>query len=432
MNIKKLVGWLAIILISFSPVFLLIFLGPSLIYSYSDITHKLGQITALIGITMFAITFILATRLKFIEDIFGGLDKVYVVHCIVGATALMMILFHPILLVLKFIPSNLKLAAEYLLPNAYWSVNFGIIALLGMIGLIYLTFYSKIKYHQWKISHEFLGAVFIFAVLHMFLVRGTASRDYIFSGYYLYASIVSLIGLASFFYSLFLKNRIKKQAIYKIKNIEKKKNVNEITLSPLGKPIQYKSGQFIFIRFYNEKLSNEAHPFSIASKSNNPEIKIMVKNLGDFTGNLHQLNVGDRVGIEGPYGRFNFHTNKTNPNQIWVAGGIGITPFIGMVEDLKPGQKVDLYYSVKSEDEFMSLDFLKSIEAKNKNFRLFPWITSKNGYLTLKNIQENSGKLADKEFCLCGPNALKEALKNDLIKLGISNDKIHSEEFSFR
>jgi predicted ferric reductase len=436
---KKIFGWAILLFSSFLPVFLWLYFGPGSeeLVDYSSITHSLGELTALVGMTMFALTFILSTRIRFIEDIFGGLDKAYISHGILGGTALIMILFHPILLVLKFIPDNFTQAALYLLPNSHWSVNFGIIALLGLISLISITLFTKIKYHKWKFSHEFLGLVFVFAVLHTFLVRGDASKDLIFSGYYIYAIIVSIIGLGGFSYSLFLKDRLFKAAKYRIKSIKRlNKTTFEIQMTPEHKPLEYKSGQFIFVRFYNEKLPKEAHPFSIASKSNNPIIKIIVKNLGDFTSKLSHLKVGDMVSLEGPYGRFNYKNNP-NKDQVWVAGGIGITPFLGIAKDLITNSssikhKIYLFYSCREDSDFICLSELKDIEQKVDNFKVFPWSSSRKGYFRVKNITEVIKSLKDKEFYLCGPKGLKNSIIKNLIKSGVPKGNIHTEEFDFR
>ena len=433
---KNIIGWTLLILISILPIILLFVFGPASnnLFTFSEFTQKLGEISALVGMTLFALTFILSARLKFVEDMFGGLDKVYAAHCFTGGLAFSLILFHPILLVLKFIPSNMTLAAKYLLPGSFWSVNFGIIALLSMFVLLYFTFYTKIKYHKWKFSHKFLGLIFIIAVFHVMLVRGTASRDFIFHGYYYYIVSVSIIGIASFFYTLFLKKRITKEAIYKVVEVNSKKELNEFVFASVGKPLEYRSGQFIFVRFYNENLSSESHPFSIASKTNDPNIKIVVKNLGDFTSRLNNIKIGDKVALEGPYGRFHCVGDGVS-NEVWIAGGIGITPFIGLAEEIKDkniGHKIDLYYSVKTKDELIAADNFKDIEKHNKNFRFFPWITTESGYITLDKIIERSGDIKDSEIYICGPPAFKKSLKETMINMGIKENKICDEDFNFR
>ncbi len=431
---KKLLGWLTLIVISIIPVFLLIFLGDPNFSTYSSATHSFGEIFGLVGMTMFALTFILSTRIKAIEDVFGGLDKVYIVHGILGGTALMLILFHPIFLVLKFVPHALDKAAGYLLPSVYWSTNFGILALTGMIVLIYITLFTKMKYHRWKFTHEFLGLMFTFAVFHIFLVRGNASADNIFNGYYVYAAIVSLIGLSAFSYSLFLKNRLVKNAVYKIDKVINADDLFEIDLIPEHKPIKYKSGQFIYLRFYNEKLSKEPHPFSIASKSNEETIKIVVKKLGDFTKKLEHLKEGDKVSVEGPYGRFNFQKYK-DKDQIWIAAGIGITPFLGMVGELEnfPDRgKIDLYYTVRDDSDFIGYNQLSETASKIKGFNFIPWNSKNKGRINAQDIEQFSGDLKGKEVFICGPDKFKEDTIIKLIKEGVKKSSVHEEAFNFR
>jgi predicted ferric reductase len=435
MKYKKLLFWFVILLLAIIPVFLLISNSSGKFSDYGSTSHTLGQIAGLIGMTLFAITFILSTRMKFIEDAFGGLDKVYRIHSIIGGTALILILLHPLLLVFKFIPESINLAAKYLLPSSYWSVNFGIIALAGMILLLCFTLYFGMKYNKWKFSHRFLGIVFILAVLHIFLVRGSVSQDDIFNGYYVYVAIVSLIGLGGFTYSTLFRDKIASHAIYKIKSLNKLgENVYEIILSPKDKQLKYKAGQFVFVRFNNKKLGDEPHPFSIASTSNNPLMKIIIKGLGDFTNQLSDLNVGEEVNVEGPYGRFNYE--KGGKEQIWVAGGIGITPFIGMSEEIANnpnlGKKVELYYTAKTLKDLVYIKEFRGFESRSNNFKVIPWISNEKGFLKLENIARISKDLNNKEFFICGPQTLKDCITNDLIILGISKDKIHQEDFGFK
>ncbi|HVY01395.1 MAG TPA: ferric reductase-like transmembrane domain-containing protein [Candidatus Nanoarchaeia archaeon] len=433
---RSLFGWAVIIAISLFPVYLLFAYGNTVqeFFDYESVTHTLGEVFGLVGMTMFAMTFVLSTRIKWIEDVFGGLDKVYLTHGILGGTALVLILAHPIFLVLKFIPQDFNTAAKYLLPSSAWSVNFGIIALLGMMLLIGITLFSKMKYNIWKFTHEFLGAMFILAALHIFLVRGTASSDDIFTGYYWYAGVVSSIGILAFSYSLFLKNRIMKNAVYIVEKIANKKDLFEIIMIPEHKPIRYQSGQFVFVRFYNEGLSREAHPFSIASKSNEERIKIVIKKLGDYTSKMENLKVGDKVSVEGPYGRFHFK-NYENKNQVWIAAGIGITPFMGMAQDLEfesPDCKVELYYTAKDSSDFIGYERFRRISMENKNFKFFPWNSDEKGRISPEVIINNTKDIKNKQFLICGGSAFKESMISGLVKAGVDINNIHEEAFDFR
>jgi predicted ferric reductase len=434
MNARTALAWLAIIILSLLPVAALIFFGPLAgnLSAIEDYTHFFGQVTGLIGMTLFALSFVLSMRLGFVEEAFGGLDKVYRAHAIMGGLALVLILSHPLLLVLKFFPANSVLAASYLLPGKYISINLGIIALLGLLLLIFITFFISLKYNMWKLSHKLLGIFFILAVLHIFLVRGSASRDYIFTGYNAYVIITAVIGVGAFLYSLFIKGSAKR-ASYIVESVKARNEIYDITLAPVDRQLRYKAGQFVFVKFKNKKIGGEYHPFSIASRSGRPEIRIIIKKLGDYTARLNQLKKGDKAVVEGPYGRF--HYNKPKVDQVWIAAGIGITPFIGLAEDFgvgKPDYKVSLYYTVKNADEFINLEEFKMIEEKNKDFRLFTRISSTQGRLGLSDIKSGSGKLAEKEFFLCGPEEFKEAMTSGLISEGVSKNSIFSEEFNFK
>lgn len=435
MKIKAFIGWFILFFISLLPAFIWYFFRENTygLTSYADATHAIGQLSGLIGMTMFALTFVLATRFKFIEDTFGGLDKVYIVHSIMGGVSFVLILIHPLFLVLKFIPSNMYLAAVYLLPSAHISINIGIIAFISMILLLSITFYFKIKYNIWKMSHKFLGFVFIFACLHIFLVRDELARDNIFSGYYIYVAIVSVIGVSSFIFTLLVSSLKLREVIYKIDSIERNRNgLHSLVMSPVYKSIRYNAGQFIFLKVYNKNISKESHPFSIASKSNDDKLRIVVKELGDFTSKLERLKIGDRVGIEGPYGRFN---KQSESDQIWIAAGIGVTPFLGMAQDLKKDikHKVDLYYTVKSKEDFVSINQLKAIESKTDgNFRVIPWISNEAGRLTIEQIKEISRSFSKKEIYLCGPTEFKNSIKLGLKLFKVSDDKIFEEEFNFK
>jgi len=414
-------GLPAIILLSIIPAIMLLIASPRL-DSYENITHALGQITALIGMTLFAITFILSTRMGFLERIFGGLDKVYRIHSFVGASAFILLLFHPLLLVMKYIPDNLGLAAKYILPGGHLSVDLGIIALTGMIILLSITLYMKMKYNRWKFSHEFLGIFFMVAVFHIFMVRGTVSRDDIFPGYPIYALIVSAIGILGFIYSLMIRRMFCSR--YEVKSVSCMNSCFDIVLRPLGKPKRYNSGQFMFLKFYSKGLSHESHPFSIASGSNDENIRFIIKKLGDFTGMLENVKEKDIVLVEGPYGSFNRNSRR---EQVWIAGGIGITPFIGMAKDLS-GARVDLYYSARFEGEFVALEDFGKIAEKNRNFRIHTWNSSEKGKITIKDMAY--GK--DKEFYICGPPEMKNALKKVLIESGIEDNHIVEEDFGFK
>ncbi|MCX5903436.1 MAG: ferric reductase-like transmembrane domain-containing protein, partial [Proteobacteria bacterium] len=98
---KTSLGSLIIILIGISIVLLwvIVRLNTPKFIDYEITTHSFGQLSGLIGMTLFALTFVLTTRIKKIENMFNGLDKMYKIHHTMGVISFILILFHPVLLV---------------------------------------------------------------------------------------------------------------------------------------------------------------------------------------------------------------------------------------------------------------------------------------------------------------------------------------------
>ncbi|MFZ4632223.1 MAG: ferric reductase-like transmembrane domain-containing protein [Patescibacteria group bacterium] len=387
---------------------------------------SLGQLAGILGLVLFSLNLILSARLKVIERFFYGLNNIYSYHHKLGAIAFSLILFHPLFLVVSYLSVSLKSAADFFIPFNNIPITYGIFALLLMIVLMALTFYIKLKYNQWKFSHKFMVLVFVFALLHSMFISSDISRD-MFLRIYLLG--LGFIGLAASFYQAFLKKLINNHKIYNLKNINiLNPQVVELELEPRGKVMKFFPGQFVFMRFLSGNIGTEAHPFSISSGPAGDNLKIVIKSLGDFTDQLKNLQPGVAVEIEGPYGKFS-HQNILNKNQVWIAGGVGITPFVSMARSLADdGYNIDLYYCTKNLGEAVLLNELKEIET-NKKIKLISWYSDEKGYLSAKAISEITTGIDNKDFLICGPLPFMLAMQKQLIDLNIKKKNIHFENF---
>lgn len=142
--------------------------------------------------------------------------------------------------------------------------------------------------------------------------------------------IVATVGTISAFMSLFQLIGKKRKIPATVIRAECHGDTVDITLQA-EKPLHHYSGQFAFVRFGNNP---EPHPYTIASSPADPlTLRFVIKALGDDTRNLvDSLTPGVKAEVEGPYGRFDFE--RKVERQIWVAGGIGITPFISRLSAL--------------------------------------------------------------------------------------------------
>jgi predicted ferric reductase len=200
-------------------------------------------------------------------------------------------------------------------------------------------------------------------------------------------------------------------------------------MSPTDESMKFAPGQFAFVSF-TKSNPKEAHPFTIASHPDEEGLRLAIKASGDFTESLqNEVGIGDPVRVEGPYGHFTLRTS-TSKNQVWVAGGIGITPFMALARDLQESkQKVALYWSVRTSEEAFFDEELRKLAEQTLGLTYHLWQSSKNGRLTVKSIPEVSEA---SDVYICGPEPLRDSLTNQLSSVGIKQKNVHSEEFAFR
>lgn len=458
---EHLIGWTVTFVLCFIPVLLWARLHPiETIEGPVAIMLNIGRVTGLIGIVMYALNLLYATRLRFLEYWFGGLNRVYIAHHLLGALALIFLTFHPLFLALRYLvpnivsgfdPTTFKLAALQLVPNGLfpiralldtsaqyhevvlqqWATMFGSIAFWGMVGLLLVTFFIKIPYRLWLFSHKFLGLAFFIGGLHVLFISSDTSKDPVMKWYIL--TIVA-IGLVAFIYRTLLSNVFIRRYKYNVEQVRfVAGNVAQVRMKHQTDRMPYKAGQFVFVRFVQQhsKISKEWHPFTISSAPSDEQLEISIKGLGDYTNNLTGLTPGAVAEIEGAYGRFGYK-NYSAVNQIWVGGGIGITPFLSMIKDLPAnGQRVDLYYAVKTESELIDWDLLaQHAGARSESVRVIPFIGDKQeGHLDVAYIERTSGELKGRDFYICGPPAMMQGLRKQLRAKGIPATSIHTEEF---
>jgi predicted ferric reductase len=395
-----------------------------------ETSTSFGQLTGLVGMSMFAVVLFLSARLKIFDKYFDGLGRAYNLHHMLGGLAFILLLFHPLMLAIRYIPSSIQIAFGFIFSFNDAAINYGKIALLGMIVLLVITFYvrSVMKYQTWKLSHKLLGAFFFIGGLHMLFIPSDVSVNFPLRWYMI---LISTIGIVAYFYRTILYPLSIRRFTYEIKDMRMAgEGVTEITFSPIGRKIEYEPGQFIFVSFKNSSVGPEPHPFSLISNPEENSIQIAAKIAGDFTSKLPGLKIGDKAKIEGPFGKFNYKNAKSK-QQIWIAGGIGITPFLSMARSINwPEYKIDLYYSFRNATDGAYLDELKDISFENPNFSFLPWTSGKVGQLNVSNIRALSSGLEGKSIFVCGPVAMMQAIEKGLKDEKIPSECIHTEEFS--
>lgn len=410
---------------------------------------NLGRILGIVGFILYAINMLLAIRKRWLEHLFGGLNRVYIAHHITGGIALAFLVFHPLFLAIRYIEVgslvSLQAAAKQLLPKGAdmagafpliqenLTLDAGIIAFWGMVVLLIITFFVRLPYRLWLFTHRFLGVAFLFAGLHVLFINSDVKNNaFLFT----YMAIWIVIGLAAFTYRTLLGNIIVRRSPYRVDRVAVVAgNTIAVELSAIEHPIDFVPGQFVFARFLwsnEDGISKEAHPFSIASAPGEKTLRLYMKALGDYTNGLKRLRVGTIAEVEGAFGKFSY-THYGDTPQVWIAGGIGVTPFLSMARSIKPDSpQIDMFYSVVKREELVDQNALDDfLPNRYPQFKYYTYIADEQpGYLTAKYIEEKIGSLQGKEIFVCGPPAMMKSMRAQLRKMGIPNRKIHSEEFS--
>lgn len=387
-----------------------------------DIYQTTVQVTGLLGTMCLAWSFVLATRNRLLERWLGGLDNVYKVHHIVGGLSLVLLLQHPIFLLIRGLPQNLlKL---YFIPGMRLDYTLGQLGLYLMLILLVLTFYIPLPYRYWKWTHEWLGGVMLLGALHSILVDSDVNS---YLPLTLWIGFWSLVALTAYVYKRWLYYRFARRAVYTITSKYVEGSLLVMELMAEGVELDFAPGQYGF--FAREK-SRDEHAFSIMGGSKR-KIVIGVKIMQNFTKNMQGLAVGERLIVRGPFGMFAEKMSLAN-HAVWIAGGIGITPFASMLEMIKDQQMVEMYFCAK----MMPPDRLtrKFVEygINNPNFTFVGCESSKQGRISAEQIWVQTGRDQRAYYFLCGPKEMMEQMASDLKNKGIKKSHIIYEDFGFK
>ncbi len=375
---------------------------------------------------------VLSARPRAVEGWFGGLDRMYRLHKHLGVAALLLFMAH--FATVLGGPEE-EAAIEAVAGNEEGGLPIDLVGLLAMVGftlLIIVTLNRKIPYHRWLTTHRFMGLFFFVVSVHVALVLYEGEELAFLSPPGVALALLLLAGLAAFAYrQLFQAKRERRP--FALAAVNRLERATEVVLEPREEMFEFEPGQFAFVTIDAEGF-RETHPFTISSGAREGRLRFTMKALGDYTRRVRDsLGAGVDVSIEGPYGRFN--PLRGEAGQVWIAGGIGITPFLSVLRSMEPGhgRTVRLYYCVRTAAEAL---FFDEIEAR----------AAELGGVTVARLDSDAGRrinmgvlsrdlggiLKDWSYYLCGPKPMVEAMTRGLIERGVSKRSIHTEEFEFR
>ncbi len=383
-----------------------------------------GLYIGAVSILLMAWSFVLAVRLRFLERFFGGLDSMYRVHRWAGTLAIVAMYLHTS--IEPEIEGGIRGASRSLADSAEDLAGTGQTMLYILVGISLLRWFP---YRWWRWTHKLLGVPFAFASFHFF----TAEKPYANSsawGYYFGAFM--LAGLGAYLYRVIGKDVVAPGVKYKVSRADLNGSTLDLELTPIGKPLLHEAGQFAVLKVQRPGL-REPHIFTIASEPDAAGLRFFIRDLGDWTGHLQHADlIGAEVVVEGPYGSFE-PTDVAAPKNVWVAGGVGITPFLSAAGTLPDGNpdRPTLHYLVRSRSDAMALELLEE-HAAAERIDLVVYASGEGNRFAPTSLAEHHGEqgLTGAHVAVCGPASLVSLVDRESRRLGAS--MVEREDFDIR
>lgn len=422
-------GFFLTLLLILSPIILWLSHNPD---SIKNPLIALAKLNAFLAFSTLSVNFILAARFKIFERLFHGLDRMYRVHKFIGRSSLFFILLHPVFLIINTYPDTSRII-PLVLPLGSLEVAAGVIAVYLFLILLILTVAVNIPYHKWKMSHKTLGIVLLLAGGHALFAGSDINSFPLLQRYII---ILGCIGLLSWLYMLFFYKIFGPKYMV---TLDKVLHLNDLTELYFTRPknFHYQPGQFVFIRFPVFEGFKELFPFSISTDPSKKQIRLSIKQSGDYTTNLiPRLRKDDKAIIMGPYGRFGERYLKHDQDMIWIAGGIGITPFLSLAkhESLFPtGRNIHLIWVVRNQNDAFHDHELKEESLKNEKFTYAHWFSDEQGRITCDDVTRIIGgkkEVQKRIVFMCGPPPMMYSLSKGLRKNGVPYHRIIFEDFN--
>lgn len=383
--------------------------------------------SGVVALVLMAAAALLGARWRVVESAFGGLDRVYETHKWLGVWALAFASVH---LVFKAGMQGWDTAAILALPPFHTRLVRQL-SFVALMLIVLLALNRRIPYRTWRWWHKLSGPLFLIVVLHWLSFKTPIALA---SPAGLWLATVSTLGVAGALYKLLLYPALSRHAEYRIVDIVPGPAAVALSLEPIGKSIAFEPGQFAFVSIQSPGL-REPHPFTIASTNAPGEpIQFLVRALGDYTGTLvADTRIGMHADVYAPFGRFK--RPSASKREIWVAGGIGISPFIAWLRDgAATGlERVTLFNFHTPGRDFPSTEALDTLTRE----RGVECVQVPEGSMS-PAFRERFAAIArttapaDIDICFCGPQGLLADLRAAMAEHGVPASKLRFERFDFR
>lgn len=405
------------------PILAVFFVAGLVFWAYPEggaPARQIGIVLGWAGCAMLLASLFLALREPRLAALLGGLENMYGWHHRLGMAAYVTLLAHPLLLAGASLPKAPREAWELLSPfSESWPVWTGWLSLLLLMSGLGATFAPRLRYQIRRPVHAALGVAVLVGLIHLLLLgidEPVTPILFVSSALLAWRFIREDWGVGASPYVVRSVTRVSPNAV-------------EVSLAPLGEAIAVKPGQFALVAFQPTrrfKGCREFHPFTVSSVDDVSGFRIAVKALGDCTRNIQSVEPGVPARVQGAFGEF--LADPAPAPQYWIAGGIGITPFLALLRASMLDSPTTLIYLYRAETDALFVEELRAIAARLPKLTLLFRATGDEP-IDPESVLPADKEIGKGEFWLCGPPPMVEAFARFLRGRGIAYRRMHFENF---
>jgi predicted ferric reductase len=389
-----------------------------------------------VGMAVMALQFLLTGRFRDFAAGFG-VDNQLQFHKHMGIVAFFFVMAHPLVLFaqnsgyLVFFDPRANLLRALALSGA-------VVLLVLIVGLTLWRKALRIPYEWWRASHAVFSALVVLIGLVHILQVGYHVGSVWKQGLWIGVTAIAVVSLA--YTRLYKPLRLKKYPWEIVDVRPERGECWTLVLEPADHDgIDFVPGQFCWLTVGDSPFSLQQHPFSVSSSADEPtRLEFTLKELGDFTRTVGDIDPGTRAFVEGPYGAFTLG-RECKDDAVFFAGGVGITPIMSILRTLRDrgmhGSYV-LYYANPDAETILFRDELDAL-ADEIDLEIIYVVEEppedwdgEVGLFTDDLIGEYLPE--DDESCryyVCGPEPMMDMVETALVERDISRRRIMSERF---
>ncbi len=379
------------------------------------------------ALALMAIAAISGARWHWVESLFGGLDRMYQAHKWMGVWALGLASYH-----LIFRAGLRTWEVAPILPLAGDVTRFVRQAsFVALMFIVLLALNRNIPYSVWRGWHKLSGPLFLVVLLHWLSIRSPIA---LYSPAGIWLALVSVAGVAAAAYKLLLYPFLAPHAEYEVAGVASGGSAVHLSLVPVGRGLPFSAGQFGFLVLKQDGL-REPHPFTIATAGQDGgRIDFLIRGLGDYTNRLvREARPGMRADVYAPYGRF--VRSRDAKREIWIGGGVGISPFVAWLDDAAAGgfEDVVLFYYYTPGRAFPEPEIVERI-ARERGASFVPMAGLPAGNALKDTLARAASEVGPEhvDVSVCGPKGLLGYVRELVDETGIPQSRLRHEYFEFR